>query len=419
MFSAQSKRGKELSGKGSTDGDLFFKPLQAKLGVDETGDVYEREADAVADRVIEMQVGKPAEKFFKTSISKVSRKCASCEAEEKINRRESAAGSPEAATQKYLSSLSGGRGLDENERSFFEPKIGYDFSQVKVHTDAAANESARAVNALAYTTGNDIVFASGKYQPGTNEGKRLLAHELTHVVQQKKQKQATIQKQDDDVVRESEEMRDRFREGRRRDLQHIIACNTFHKIRRDCPASTGVRLADILAQMRTQVAANPACLRFFRDRFHLNPDVMFDPSRRPSVTFVPNLGVSGRTRCPEPTCDSPIPSVSIGTANERDNICNSPHLKRVIMHELTHYAHCYNRWGDTGDEATSEQASNICFGTAQQAVDAARRAQAPVQPKLTINQPNDAYEQEADAVADKVMRMGDTNQSETGSGCSG
>jgi hypothetical protein len=65
-----------------------------------------------------------------------------------------------------------------------EPRLGFDFSQVRVHTDSIAAESARAVHALAYTVGQDIVFGAGRYAPATVEGQRLLAHELAHVVQQ-------------------------------------------------------------------------------------------------------------------------------------------------------------------------------------------------------------------------------------------
>jgi hypothetical protein len=65
-----------------------------------------------------------------------------------------------------------------------EPRFGHDFSKVRIHTDQRAVESAQAIDALAYTTGNDIVFNAGEYEPGTNTGKQLLAHELTHVVQQ-------------------------------------------------------------------------------------------------------------------------------------------------------------------------------------------------------------------------------------------
>ena len=77
-----------------------------------------------------------------------------------------------------------GQALDAGTRAFMEPRFGYDFSQVRVHADAKAAESAQAVNALAYTVGRDVVFGEGEYEPGTSEGRRLLAHELTHVVQQ-------------------------------------------------------------------------------------------------------------------------------------------------------------------------------------------------------------------------------------------
>jgi Domain of unknown function (DUF4157)/D-alanyl-D-alanine carboxypeptidase len=74
--------------------------------------------------------------------------------------------------------------LDGDTRAFMESRLGHDFSQVRVHTDATADASAKAVNALAYTVGRDIVFAAGQYAPGTMIGKELLAHELAHVVQQ-------------------------------------------------------------------------------------------------------------------------------------------------------------------------------------------------------------------------------------------
>jgi outer membrane protein OmpA-like peptidoglycan-associated protein len=77
-----------------------------------------------------------------------------------------------------------GRPLDRATRAFMESHFGHDFSQVRVHTDTRAAESARAVNARAYTVGRDIVFVSGQYSPNATSGQRLLAHELTHTVQQ-------------------------------------------------------------------------------------------------------------------------------------------------------------------------------------------------------------------------------------------
>ncbi|MEN3331906.1 MAG: hypothetical protein V7641_1271 [Blastocatellia bacterium] len=78
-----------------------------------------------------------------------------------------------------------GQPLDEPTRAFFEPRFGHDFSHVRVHTAAQAAESARAVNALAYTVGRDIVFEAGQYNPASTSGRQLLAHELAHVVQQR------------------------------------------------------------------------------------------------------------------------------------------------------------------------------------------------------------------------------------------
>jgi hypothetical protein len=76
-----------------------------------------------------------------------------------------------------------GRPLDAATRSYMEPRFGHDFGKVRVHADERAAESARAVNALAYTVGNDVVFGPGQYAPGRG-GRELLAHELAHVVQQ-------------------------------------------------------------------------------------------------------------------------------------------------------------------------------------------------------------------------------------------
>ena len=77
-----------------------------------------------------------------------------------------------------------GQPLDARARVMLERGFGHDFSRVRIHTDARAAESTRAVDALAYTVGSDVVFGAGKYAPGTADGQRLLAHEMTHVIQQ-------------------------------------------------------------------------------------------------------------------------------------------------------------------------------------------------------------------------------------------
>ena len=79
----------------------------------------------------------------------------------------------------------GGSPLETDARGFLEERMGADFSDVRVHTGAKADESARSISAQAYTVGNDVVFRSGAYQPGTESGRHVLAHELTHVLQQK------------------------------------------------------------------------------------------------------------------------------------------------------------------------------------------------------------------------------------------
>jgi hypothetical protein len=91
---------------------------------------------------------------------------------------------PSRRVKDVLSSR-GGRPLDPDTNRLMTQRLGEDFSDVRVHTDSAASESARAVNAHAYTVGSDVVFQSDRYAPDTDTGRRMLAHELTHVVQQR------------------------------------------------------------------------------------------------------------------------------------------------------------------------------------------------------------------------------------------
>lgn len=115
--------------------------------------------------------------------------CGKCAEKEKRLQRQAASegkhtydASATGAVSDVLSSQ--GRPLDTSTRSFMESRFGHDFSGVRVHTDTRAQESARDVNALAYTTGRDIVFNAGQYAPATSEGRKLIAHELAHVAQQ-------------------------------------------------------------------------------------------------------------------------------------------------------------------------------------------------------------------------------------------
>jgi hypothetical protein len=112
--------------------------------------------------------------------------CAGCKSKrlalQRLAKRESA---PPTAPSLVTDTLrSRGRPLDDGARGFMEGRFRHDFSRVRVHTDARAAESARAVDAHAYTVGPNVVFGAGQYAPETASGRRLLAHELTHVLQQ-------------------------------------------------------------------------------------------------------------------------------------------------------------------------------------------------------------------------------------------
>jgi hypothetical protein len=117
----------------------------------------------------------------------VRRKCADCANEEKMQLKEKTNESitGDIGFENYINNLdNNGQSMPTEVRNFYEPRFGYDFSNVKIHTGSAAAKSAQSINALAYTSGDNIVFNSGQYSPGTDSGKRLLGHELTHVVQQ-------------------------------------------------------------------------------------------------------------------------------------------------------------------------------------------------------------------------------------------
>jgi len=200
---------------------LFFQP---KLTVNQPDDVYEQEADAMADSVMRKDILSDSSVFLKPAPMHVvqqkcsaceakeephleedeakeetapepkqpiadlpiQRKCAHCEEEEqnKISRKESGDNSPVVTANVEQTIQSPGQKLDDGTRSFMEGRFGYNFGDVQIHNDSQAHQSSKDINALAYTHQNHIAFGAGQYQPETDTGKRLLAHELTHVVQQ-------------------------------------------------------------------------------------------------------------------------------------------------------------------------------------------------------------------------------------------
>ncbi len=104
-----------------------------------------------------------------------------------LHRRARSQGSEHSTAPRIVHEVlsSPGRALDPATRAFMEPRFGHDFGRVRIHTDARAVESARSLDAHAYTVWQDVVFGAGRYAPATPEGRRLLAHELAHVVQQR------------------------------------------------------------------------------------------------------------------------------------------------------------------------------------------------------------------------------------------
>ena len=174
--------------------------IQAKLEVSQPDDVHEQEADRVADEVMAGN-----QSTIGISSHGVQRKIyrqefrdenlvdsvpmfgeASPEPVEEVQR--SASGAADTPTARFEQSLehshNGGQPLSPSTQSMMESRFGWDFSSVRVHNDARAHSLAREVNARAFTLDNDIYFSSSAYQPESAAGQHLLAHELTHVVQQ-------------------------------------------------------------------------------------------------------------------------------------------------------------------------------------------------------------------------------------------
>jgi hypothetical protein len=163
-------------------------PIQLKLSVGAANDPLEHEADAMADKVMRM----PETSF-------IQRKCSCADRDDEhvrlkplasqitpfIQAKGDGAGVvSDSVSGKIKSSMGGGNPMQSGIRSFMESRFGTDFNDVKIHNGEESTELNRSLNAKAFTISNNIYFNSGQYQPETDSGKHLLAHELTHVVQQ-------------------------------------------------------------------------------------------------------------------------------------------------------------------------------------------------------------------------------------------
>ncbi|MCU0837091.1 MAG: DUF4157 domain-containing protein [Rhodospirillales bacterium] len=159
-------------------------PPAGPLLIGAADDPAEGAADALAARILAMPAALPAPAMI-DAAPMLRRKCDPCETEERLRRLAAgdAAGGGPAPASVGAALAAPGHPLDGASRAFFEPRFGRDLGTVRVHADAAAAASARDVGAIAYTVGRNIVFGEGRYAPQADAGRRLLAHELAHVIQ--------------------------------------------------------------------------------------------------------------------------------------------------------------------------------------------------------------------------------------------
>ena len=169
------------------EGMRFLPIVQAKLRIAAANDEHERETDRVADQVVRMP-------RTQTASDKAASSCASLEAKNRLGRstlptltpyvvRSMARDAPPSVANVIEAP---GTPLDSSTRQFIERQFGHDFSNVRIHTDANADCSAREIDALAYTVRDHIAFRKGQYAPRSPRGHHLLAHELTHVLSQRR-----------------------------------------------------------------------------------------------------------------------------------------------------------------------------------------------------------------------------------------
>lgn len=187
-----SSHGEKMKNANSRfSGSVFFQP---KLTINSNEDVYEKEADSVADKVMR----KSKETFFAPQT--IQRKCEHCEEEEKIQKKSLSDGitpiqlktnneaNKTEVNQEFESNLKSSNGngsaLDKDTLAFMNDGFGVDFSSVKIHSNSHSASLNNEINARAFTIGNDIYFNNGEYSPHSESGRHLLAHELTHTIQQ-------------------------------------------------------------------------------------------------------------------------------------------------------------------------------------------------------------------------------------------
>lgn len=207
MYQSKTTIGEHYKkGQPNNGQETFFRPpIQPKLTINEPGDEFEQEADAVADKVMrsELSAFPPTQKpFFMPPV--IQRKCAHCAEEEKVQSKPSDgvyhsvsnSGNGQTLNGQAAEAIQRSRGKGEalpgSVKNWMESRFDTNFSNVRIHRGDNSSLLAQTMDAQAFTIGNDIFFNEGNYQPNSFEGKHLLAHELVHTVQQKDSYQSHI-----------------------------------------------------------------------------------------------------------------------------------------------------------------------------------------------------------------------------------
>lgn len=156
--------------------------LQAKLRIGGIGDKYEREADAMSHQVMQRQA--PGDSTTGCSKCRQTARHAVSASVQASSAGASGMAGIDAPTDVHRALSAPAKPLDQPTKTFFESRFGHDFSAVRIHTGTQAAAATDSIQARAFTVGSDVVFGNGEYSPRTSNGRHLLAHELTHVVQQ-------------------------------------------------------------------------------------------------------------------------------------------------------------------------------------------------------------------------------------------
>ncbi|KIG17886.1 hypothetical protein DB30_02509 [Enhygromyxa salina] len=189
---ASERRPRPFAGLGSptfNTAQITAAPVapQYQLEIGPVDDAYEREADAIATAVVG---GGELEGELSSGALGVQRACASCQGDEELRRSPSDGGgatptlSPQANSRISRARASSGQPLPDSARSYFEPRFNADFGDVRVHQGAEASSLSNNLGARAFTVGRDLFFGSGQLDYNSERGRHLVAHELTHTIQQ-------------------------------------------------------------------------------------------------------------------------------------------------------------------------------------------------------------------------------------------